>query len=458
VENDAVINYAMPHDRLLRARLAADDALRYSPLVRRTRASASRLRRFLLDRTGSRRDLASIVRTRGVARLRYADAGLSAELTRLREAAPWLQNATLPWDELAPVSAPTALDYAAILKKPTGAERGVLLVCFEHNFLRLARHADLDRLARDYDLVVSPTWSPPFDLAVMVLAARWPRRFHTLLSNYRDRDIYPRFLRNVDVVPLLASSWVHPGLMAPSEPRARKTVDLVMLANFGVYKRHFALFRALRNAPSLRARLMGVPMDGRTADNVMELARAYGVGDRVEVLQSPSDAEMRSALQEARAAVILSRREGSCIAVAEMMMMDLPVLMLRDAHVGSKAFVTADTGMLVDESRLAEGLEAIVAAASTMAPRTAMLRGGYECFTSTRVLNDALRVAAEREERPWTVDVLPHAIVRLGPRYVQAGDATAMEDAHATFADRYGVSLPAPQCIPAMPTSEAADR
>lgn len=443
---------------LLRARLTIDDMIRHSPVVRRVRSVAPRARRLLSRREGRAWPWESVIGEIGIARLSYGDDGMARQSDRLRQVTESLTAVTtIPWDTIAPTSAPRDLDYAAVLKPPRGRERGVLLVCFEHNFMRLARHADLAKLARDYHLVVSPTWSPPFELAIMLLAARWPGRFHTMLSNFGDRDLYPRFLGNADVVPLLASSWVHPALMAPSEPRPAKTTDLVMLANFGVYKRHFALFRALRHTRvPLRARLMGVPMDGRSARDIVALARAYGVEDRVEVRESPPDAEMRRALQEARAAVILSRREGSCIAVAEMMMMDLPVLMLRDAHVGSKAFVSDATGMLVDDAALARGLEDIVSAAPSMAPRDAMLRAGTECFTSTRILNEALRTRALRQGEPWTADIVPHAIVRLGPHFVSADDAKGAERATAEFGGAYGVTIPEPRCVPVGPANGRA--
>jgi glycosyltransferase involved in cell wall biosynthesis len=398
---------------------------------------------------GTRHTLASIQADLEAARLHYLGLGMDRDIRRLAAHAATLRDGfQIPWETLYPASSAKALDYAAILKAPSDGERGVLLVCFEHNFVRLARHADLGCLARDYDLVVSPTWSPPFDLAIMLLAARWPRKLITMLSNFADETLYPRFVPNTVAVPLLASSWVHPDLMTPSSTPVRKTVDLVMLANFGVYKRHFALFRALRRVKRpLRVRLMGVPMDGRTGKDIQRMALDYGVDDRVEVIESPSDEALRHALQEAYAAVILSRREGSCIAVAEMIMMNLPVLMLRDAHVGSKAFITSSTGLLVDEPDLPRGLEEIVDRAPTMSPRESLLRAGVDCFTSTRTLNEHMRRRAIDNGEPWTRDILPHAIVRLAPAHASERDAAAVADAYRGFGDRYGVGLPSPRYV-----------
>ncbi len=73
-------------------------------------------------------------------------------------------------------------------------------------------------------------------------------------------------------------------------------------------------------------------------------------------------------LCRARASVILSRREGSCVVVAESLFADTPAALLENAEVGSRAFINASTGRLLrDQQPLGPaiaGPDSIVAALS----------------------------------------------------------------------------------------------
>ena len=73
----------------------------------------------------------------------------------------------------------------------------------------------------------------------------------TLISHAEEVDILPAISPNYTVVPLYASSWVDPRRFQPL-PRAARDVDLIMVANFAKFKRHFALFGALRQLPRNR--------------------------------------------------------------------------------------------------------------------------------------------------------------------------------------------------------------
>ena len=90
-----------------------------------------------------------------------------------------------------------------------------------------------------------------------------------------------------EFVPLLASHWVNPDLYQPLL-KSERPYDLIMVASWGKVKRHQVLFRALRSLPTnLRVLLVGQDQEGRTADTIRELARGYGVADRLELV--PAD-------------------------------------------------------------------------------------------------------------------------------------------------------------------------
>ncbi|HEY2029049.1 MAG TPA: glycosyltransferase [Myxococcales bacterium] len=419
------------------------DFATHAPLVRKaasllelTRAAAARARRSNFEALGA---------VLKAARLAYPILEGSPMDRILGEA---LRSMPLSLDDLAafPQTARPVVENGILLKAPHGDERGVLLVTFEDQWLRILRHADLDALADDYHLVLSPTWSPPYDLPMAAAASLWPgERIFTLLSNFADREAFARFSPKLRPVPLLASSWVDPEVFAAGA--AAKEFDVVMVANFSPYKRHGALFAVLRALRRIgrkpRVLLAGVPWQGRTADTLRELATAYGVADQIEVRVNLGDEQLRDAIRSARVALIFSLIEGSCVAAAECLMLDVPLGMLATAHIGSKAFVNEQTGRLLrpDPRGAAEDLARFLDDADTFRPRQWMIDNGVTYASSTRVLDDAIREEVQRSGERWTAGIVEHRHVRLRPRYARPEIGERFARLYDEFPARYGIAL-----------------
>ncbi|MEI9811573.1 MAG: glycosyltransferase [Acidobacteriota bacterium] len=235
------------------------------------------------------------------------------------------------------------IEKAVVLKAPAGPrERGVVLVSFEYQWARLMGVQNLQEFARSYLLVTAPTWSPPHALENTLFPAQYPDdRIVTLISNQQDCLIFPALSPKFQVAPLYASSWVNSDLYQPV-PFAEKDIDIVVLANFGTYKRHFALFEALRQLPEhLRVVLVGQPVEGRTSKALLAEADLYGVRNRLELRESVTDAVVVDTLRRSKISLILSMQEGSCVAVAEALIANTPTGVMEDAIVGSKAFISS---------------------------------------------------------------------------------------------------------------------
>jgi glycosyltransferase involved in cell wall biosynthesis len=234
---------------------------------------------------------------------------------------------------------------AIILKPPVSPhEKGVLYVTFENQWMNLLRAGRIREIARAYDLVLGPTWSPPHDASLLLAGKIWPEPVFTLLSNFEDEETIRRLSPRIIPIPLLASSWTNPGSYEPYLGLP-KTIDILMVATFSRYKRHWRLFEAIRGLPrSLRIVLIGRPVDLKES-NLERQARLFGVGDRFELWSRATDEQILQAIGQARISLILSRQEGSCIAVAESMMGGTPVGLFRKARIGSRAFINAQTGV-----------------------------------------------------------------------------------------------------------------
>jgi glycosyltransferase involved in cell wall biosynthesis len=200
---------------------------------------------------------------------------------------------------------------------------------------------------------------------------------------------------------------VNPEIFAP-QPMAGRDIDVIVLSNFAAYKRHHVLFRALAQIPPAqrpRVMLVGQPDGKRNGEALLGEAADFGVRDCIELRQSVSDAEVCALLCRSKTALIVSRREGSCVAVVEAMMAGAPVGLLSGAEIGSAAFLNPQTGRWLDEKNLGKDLLNLIADAPSFSPREWLLQHGVDCHSSTRIANEALRDEALCNGEPWTQDL-----------------------------------------------------
>lgn len=342
---------------------------------------------------------------------------LDARERRIRERMDGWAARDLDWNAFYPGSEPQLIQKALILKKPgPGNEKGVLFVAFEDNWLRMLRYANLTKLAAEYEVILSPTWSPPHDLAMLLAARLWPGDVYTIMSNFEDEPTFARLSSNLRAIPLLASSWVNPEMFEPRGP-TEKRFDIAVVANFAKYKRHFALFRAMRDMdPKITAVLLGHGWGGRGLKDIEAEARAFGVWDRITVMDNVTDALVNPmaftepvprVMHSSRVSVIMSLGEGSCVVVAESLFADVPVGLIETARIGSSAFINEATGRLLRPGNISEDLTRLLADSGSMHPRAWMLNNGKSARDSSALLNDTMRRSAHAQGRPWTVDLAP---------------------------------------------------
>jgi hypothetical protein len=134
----------------------------------------------------------------------------------------------------------------------------------------------------------------------------------------------------------------------------------------------------------------------------------------------------------------MSKGEGSCVAVAELLYSDVPVGLIEGARIGSRAFINQDTGVLLREEYLHDDLLRFVESYQNYSPRDWMLRQGKSCIDSTEFMNNNLKCWAEREGRPWTKDI---ATMQWdpNPEFVRREDAEVMAPEYLQFEREYGI-------------------
>jgi len=362
-----------------------------------------------------------------------------------RRLAPWLQPSTaaiwrrheIGWAHYEPYLKDKTLPKSLILKAPRdGGEKGVLYVSFEVNWLRLLRYFDLPRLLNDYYFVCASSSSPPDFRVYWALAHISPDPIFLQVSNQSEVAQHRRLPHGISPLPIMASDWINPDFYRP-RPHASREIDILYVAGWSPIKRHWLLFRALRQMrKDLRVVLIGQDMD-RTADDVLREAAAFGVANRLEIIRDASVEVVSDYLCNSKVSIVLSRREGSSMAVPESFFANTPVALVHNAHIGSRAYINAQTGTLVDPAHLARGLSKFLDESSSYTPRAWAMQH-ITCLQTAERLNAILRAHALERGAPWSQDIKP-LCWRPDPIYAHAGDAKLLEPAYAYLAERHGV-------------------
>jgi glycosyltransferase involved in cell wall biosynthesis len=423
-----------------RAGLEVRDRLINSPAVRTVLSRWIRCRAHQPAGDDPQALARSIERLCTAARLAPTPAMLERVEEEILRRVQRLDATRLEWGRLLPDFHSRTLEKAVILKpRVSEREKGVLFISFGNQWVRLLGLHNLQELARSYTLVLAPGWSPPHDLINYVFPRSYPDAVFSLISNRRDLETLPRLSRGYRVVPLYASSWVNPDFFRPL-PAPERDIDIIMVANFSRIKRHFAFFKTLRKMPShLNVVLIGQDQDGRSWETIYKEARYYNVHRRLTILRNVPYRGVAEALCRSRVSLILSRREGSCVVVAESLFANTPVGMLADAHVGSRAFINESTGCLLEHGDCSGQLRDFLARSAEYSPRDWAERN-ISCHRSTVVLNEAIRSHMRATGQEWTRDLAPLCWCP-DPRLVDPEDHARMRDARAELQDRFGLVI-----------------
>lgn len=338
------------------------------------------------------------------------------------------------------------LSRSLILKPPgPDGEKGVLYVAFEYNLYRLLRGlADPAELLNRYDLVLSTSWSPT-SYGLLEWALRIvPGTLYLEAGNPAEIAKLEAYHPRIRCVSTMPCEWIHPDNFNP-KPHAARAYDILMVANWAPFKRHYELFGALAKLPaSLKVALIGQKEAGRTAQSITATARSLGAKQELEVFESLPIQKVREIQCDSKTAVLMSRREGSCVAAMEALFANTPLGMRADAHVGSRKYVNEHTGRLLNPQRgIHRELAALLEAAPHLEPRQWAVNH-LTCHHAITRLNSELKQHAAVQGRRWTRD-LAAMCWNPYPGYVREKDWQELrpwyEGLHSEFPDVFPLNL-----------------
>lgn len=308
---------------------------------------------------------------------------------------------------LRPTCEEAVLSKSAIIKAPQQGEKGIILVGFEHELDGLISHAAIQDIVEKYDVLFMPTWQPFYSFSLLRALKVLGKSLILLPSSescyYKALGLPEHF----NALPFHASSWVHEALYAPK----LKDIDILMVANFSIYKRHKLLFEALVDLPkNLKVVLIGRPLENRTAKDILAEAKGYGVDDRFELIEAPSNEVVVDHLCRAKLVLGLSGREGSYVSLAEALFAGAAVAVFANAHIGTKNYINPKTGFLLQSDiPLSVQILQCLNVVATLAPREWAVRN-ISAQINVQRLNGLLAAKAKKMGVSWATDCDPFHI------------------------------------------------
>ena len=312
------------------------------------------------------------------------------------------------WSRYSNETQDPALTRTVVFKAPgANGEKGAMLLTFEYNWLRLlSAIPDLRELEEEYDIIFSTSSSPTSYQMLALAASSLSGTVFVQSCNYSENADIEALNPRIRCLPMLPCDWIQPGLAKP-RAFAERDVDILMVANWDLFKRQWQFFEALKSMPKdLRVVMIGQPAGRFDIDFARRTSKLFGARQDIEFYQSLRIDEVADYQARSKVSTIFSRREGCCVAVTESLMADTPVAMLSDAHVGPRAYINSQTGVLLKRRRkLGPQLQSFLERADSFQPRS-WAEANISAPISTAKLNRVLRENAEAEGRPWTTDIL----------------------------------------------------
>ena len=333
----------------------------------------------------------------------------------------------------------TRIRTSVVLRAPSSHDKGILYISFEYNWLKLVAANRLKATMRHFYIVGASSWSPPDYACFSSISGASDDPFFIGISNSLDSAAYSVAAPQVLAVSQLAGDWLDVSEFRPL-PYGQRDIDIIMISHWAAWKRHSILFDALSKLPrELNVVLVGRDVDGRTAETLFSEAAAFDVKQQISAFTNIDPSDVRRLLSRSKIAVALSAREGSCVAVAEALAADCPVVCLKNSRIGSLKYINLRTGRKVTRSGLAQAIGELLESREDLCPRQWYERNSG-CWNSSARLNEELRQYSESRGR-YPVESMAPLKWAYVPTYARKEDEQKLRGARDFLARECGVEL-----------------
>lgn len=293
-----------------------------------------------------------------------------------------------------------------VLKSPTENERGVLYLYYSYVYPLFLKYFDVESILSKYRIVIEPSWSGHCDLNILCLHRLGQQIFVGALEP-RDATFLRSMQSSFSPVHFGGNTWVDTDVFKPL-PDTIKDIDIVCISSWAWYKRHWAIFRALRKLRKrgidLKTALIGYKIDMNMED-IRAQARLFGVEDLIQMHERLTASEVNGMLNRSKVNLLWSRREGTPRAIIEGMAAGIPCIIRTGFNYGYHyPHINEKTGAFSTENELPAVLLRVIRDHASYAPRERAV-AEMTPEASTARLNAAIKAAALEAGEVWTRDL-----------------------------------------------------
>ncbi|MCX6545038.1 MAG: glycosyltransferase [Acidobacteria bacterium] len=290
-----------------------------------------------------------------------------------------------------------------VVKESSPLERGVIIIDYSLTFFLLAKLFDLEAITDRYYLVLEPSWNGYCTPEILVYTQVSTPVF-VQCSEPRDAEFIEGLGTNLRAVSTASNWWIDHRVFRPLRG-VEKDTDLIMVAGWAGFKRHRALFSALRTN-RLRGRRLKTVLVGYavefTKQDVLNLAEHCGVEDQVEAYEGMRPPEVNEQYNRAKVNIVWSRKEGCNKAIIEGMLSGVPCILREGFNYGFRyPYINRMTGCYSSESRLPATLLTMVERHREFSPREWVMQN-MTPELATEVLTKNIRDVSRSRGEPWS--------------------------------------------------------
>lgn len=301
---------------------------------------------------------------------------------------------------------PDKIGDLIVFKKemPENNEKGVILIKYNEAIDKFPVLYDINKIAKSYRIVLEPSWVGYQELrflsyyqANLDIVVQSPHK--------NDFDFIKNLSENYHPIQIGAGDWCDSNVFY--NKFEKKIYDLVMLGNWGKFKRHDLLFLKLSKIKfPLKVAVIGYNRDGRTITNVKEEIKKYKVENQIELFDSIKQKKVINILNKSKVSLLLSKQEGANRAIYESIFCNVPILVYKDILGINRGVVNSQTGTFASDDELNKTILYMLNNLTKFSPRKwALQNTGYEI--ATKKLNSLLKQIAHSHGEPWTRDIYP---------------------------------------------------
>lgn len=296
---------------------------------------------------------------------------------------------------------------AIILKSYSNDEKGVLLIKYSYYFPLMFKLFDMLEVQQRYHIVLEPSWSGYCEASILAYAGTLSSVF-VLSPEKRDYDFLNALPSNLIPVNVGANNWVDHRVFFDGTCD-EKEFDLVMVAGWADYKRHFHFLKAIQELKTkgeiVKIALVGYPIE-RDIGYIEEIVNSFELNDHVTIFERIPPSDVSKVMRHSRINIIWSRFEGINRVIIEGMFCGVPCILREGFNYGEHYhYINEMTGCFANDNNLPSVIMGMLNHIEDFSPREYVMEN-MSCHVGRNKLNDAIKEEVLARGSYWSEDIV----------------------------------------------------